>query len=175
LTSSSGRVIEPVFSRVGEVGRLSDLILLVEVVVMLFPFSDPATGTDDSPKDFKSNYNQLKRIINQAIKQGSPVETLGLISKSPAGRAPRQLTREDLLRLLKIIRRIKSRYSELLQPPVPRELERDILAKAESERLPWEVEALEKIECWRRDVQAVRAQVQKELNDHLKREIFQGI
>jgi hypothetical protein len=172
----TGRVIEPVFSRVGEVGRLSDIILLLEVVVMLFPFSDPATGAYDSPKDFKSNYTQLKKIINQAIKQGSPVETLGLISKSSASGSPsRQLTREDLLNLLRIIRRIKSRYRDLLQPPVPRELERDILAKQEAERLPWEAEALEKMECWRREVKSVRAQVQHELNDHLKREIFQGI
>lgn len=142
---------------------------------MLFPFSDHAAGADDSPKDFKSNYNQLKKIINQAIKQGSPVETLGLISKSSGSSHSRQLSREELLNLLKIIRRIKARYRELLQPPVPRELERDILAKPESQRLPWEEEALEKIEAWRRDVKAVRAQVQKELNDHLKREIFQGI
>ena len=36
-------------------------------------------------------------------------------------------------------------------------------------------EALEKIEQWRTDVNAVRAQVQKELNDHLKHEFFRDL
>ena len=51
---------------------------------------------------------------------------------------------------------------------MPRELERDILAKPPAQRLPWENEALDKVEEWRQAVSAVRAQVQAELNDHLK-------
>ena len=55
---------------------------------------------------------------------------------------------------------------------MPRELERDILAKAPEQRLPWETEALEKIEQWRDDVRKVRSQVRRELNDHLKDHFF---
>jgi hypothetical protein len=55
---------------------------------------------------------------------------------------------------------------------VPKELIRDILAKAPEDRLPWETEALDKQEQWQEDVRAVRVRVQQELNDHLNDEFF---
>ncbi|HMK35196.1 MAG TPA: hypothetical protein VK463_09035 [Desulfomonilaceae bacterium] len=142
---------------------------------MLFSFSNPAAGVSEPPGDFNSNYRHLKRLINKALKEGTPLEELRLIPKKSSTTPHRQLDREDLLKLLHIIRRIKTRYQRLLQSPVPRELERDILAKKSDVRLPWETEALEKVEQWRRDVNAVRAQVQKELNDHLTGEFFRGL
>jgi hypothetical protein len=141
-------------------------------MVMLFSFCDPAAGVSAPPGDFDSNYRNLKRIINKALKEGTPIEDLHLIPKNKADSEPKRLSRDDLLKLLRVIRRIRSRYQRLLQPPVPGELERDILAKAPSKRLPWEVEALEKAEQWRGDVKALRAQVRKELNDHLNGEFF---
>jgi hypothetical protein len=116
----------------------------------------------------------LKQLINKALKEGTPLEDLHLIPRNPANKKTKQLSKDDLLRLLHTIRRIKTRYQRLLQCPVPHELERDILAKAPDERLPWETEALEKIDQWRVDVQKIRSQVQKELNDHLKGEFFHG-
>ncbi len=139
---------------------------------MLFPFSDPAAGAPEPPGDFNSNYRQLKQLINKALKDGTPLEDLHLIPRLPAQQKPKQLSREDLLRLLHAIRRIRSRYQRLLQSPVPRELERDILAKTPDQRLPWETEALEKVEQWREDVKKVRSQVRRELNDHLKDHFF---
>jgi hypothetical protein len=141
---------------------------------MLRSFSDPAAGVPEPPGDFKSNYRHLKQIINKALKEGTPLEELCLIPKNPSVPKPRQLSRDDLLNLLQIVRRIKSRYQALLQSPVPRELERDIRLKLPSDRLPWEAEALEKVERWQFDVQTVRAQVRKELNDHLNSEFFRG-
>ncbi|MFH1114623.1 MAG: hypothetical protein V1792_11940 [Pseudomonadota bacterium] len=141
---------------------------------MLFPFSDSTPGVSEPPGDFKSNYKLLKEIIHKALKEGTPLEDLHLIPKHPSNGKTRQLSKDDLLKLLHTIRRIKTRYQRLLQCPVPRELERDILAKAPEERLPWETEALEKIEQWRADVESIRAQVQKELNDHLKGQFFHG-
>jgi hypothetical protein len=144
-------------------------------MVMLFSFSNPAAGVSEPPGDFNSNYRNLKRIINKALKEGTSLEELKLIPKKRAGTQPRQLSREDLLKLLNIIRRIKSRYQSLLQSPVPKELERDILAKSPELRLPWEEEALEKIQEWRKDVDSVRSQVRKELNDHLNGEFFRDL
>lgn len=142
---------------------------------MLFPFSNPAAGVSEPPGDFNSNYRNLKRIINKALKEGTSLEELKLIPKNRSGTQPRQLSREDLLNLLHTIRRIKSRCQRLLQSPVPKELERDILAKSPESRLPWEEEALEKVEQWRKDVGAVRSQVRKELNDHLNGEFFRDL
>lgn len=141
---------------------------------MLFPFSDSTPGVSEPPGDFKNNYKLLKQIINKALKEGTPLEDLHLIPRNPSDKKTKQLSKDDLLRLLHTIRRLKTRYQRLLQCPVPHELERDILAKAPEERLPWETEALEKIEQWRVDVQSIRAQVQKELNDHLNGEFFHG-
>ena len=142
---------------------------------MLFPFSNPAAGVSEPPGDFNSNYRNLKRIINKALKEGTSLEELKLIPKNRSGTQPRQLSREDLLNLLHTIRRIKSRCQTLLQSPVPKELERDILAKSPESRLPWEEEALEKVEQWRKEVGAVRSQVRKELNDHLNGEFFRDL
>lgn len=139
---------------------------------MLRSFPDPACGVPEPPGDFKSNYRQLKQLINKALKEGTPIEQLRLIPRNRPDRSPRQFSRDDLLKLLSIIRRIKTRYQALLQSPVPRELERDIQSKAPEVRLPWEIEALEKVERWRNDVFTVRVQVRKELNDHLNSEFF---
>ncbi|MBM4326715.1 MAG: hypothetical protein FJ118_06080 [Deltaproteobacteria bacterium] len=142
---------------------------------MLFPYSDPAKPVSEPPGDFSNNYKYLKRLVNRALKEGTPIEDLHLIDKHSASRKPKPLSREDLIKLLHTLRRIRTRYQRLLEPPVPRELERDILAKAPEERLPWEEEALGKIEQWRRDVRAVRNQVRRELNEHLKKRLFKGI
>lgn len=142
---------------------------------MLFPFPDPAAGTSASQDEFQSNYRHLKRLINKALKEGTPLEELHLVPKDPATRPAKKLSRDDLVKLLHIIRRIRTRYQRLLQCPVPKELERDILDKAPEDRLPWEEEALEKIDQWKRDVASVREQVQKELNDHLKKDFFDSV
>jgi hypothetical protein len=144
-------------------------------MVMLFPFSDAGAGVSEPPGDFMKNYKSLKQLINKALKEGVPLEDLHLVPRRGARKEIKQLSKEDLLRLLHTIRRIKNRYQRLLQPPVPKELERDILAKPPHQRLPWEEEALEKINRWRRDVKQVRSRVQKELNDHLNEEFFRGI
>jgi len=141
---------------------------------MLLSFSDTAVGVSDPPGDFNSNYRYLKQLINKALKEGTPIEELRLIPKHGSKEKVKQLSRDDLVKLLHIIRRIKSRYQRLLQSPVPRELERDILVKRPESRLPWEQEALEKIEQWREDVKRVRATVRRELNDHLNSEFFSG-
>ncbi|MDD3472550.1 MAG: hypothetical protein PHS86_07190 [Syntrophaceae bacterium] len=142
---------------------------------MLFPFSDAAAGVPEPPGDFDSNYRHLKQLINKAIKSGTPIEDLNLIPKSSSSRKPATLSKDDLLRLLKLIRSIKTRCQTLLEAPVPEELERDILAKEPQQRLPWETEALEKAEKWRSDLIRARALVRAELNHHLKTELFHSI
>jgi hypothetical protein len=139
---------------------------------MLFPYSDAAIGVPEPPGDFESNYRHLKRTINTAIKNGVALDQLNLIPKNFSEKPPKNLSREDLLRLLKLIRRIKSRCESLLEPPVPAQLESDILAKRPEDRLPWETEALDKIETWKEALKNVRAEVRIELNQHLKSKFF---
>ncbi len=142
---------------------------------MLYPSSDSVGGVPEPPGDFKDNYNSLKTLINSALKDGIPIEDLHLVPKDPANPNPKRLSKDDLLRLLHALRRLRSRYQRLLQSPVPRELVRDILAKSVEDRLPWEDEALEKHEKWRGDVAAIKGDVQRELNDHLNDEFFKDL
>ncbi len=139
---------------------------------MLVPFSGPPTGISDAPVDFLNNYRHLKKLINRALKEGTPIEDLHLIEKHPSKKDQKSFSRDDLLKLLHTLRRIRTRYQALMKSPVPKELVRDILAKAPADRLPWEDEALEKHEAWKQDLEAIRAEVQKELNDHLTEEFF---
>jgi hypothetical protein len=140
---------------------------------MLFPFSNSPAGVSEPPGDFENNYRNLKKLINKALKEGAPLDDL--ILKGVKNEKRKELSKDDLLKLLHIIRRIKTRYQRLLQSPIPKELERDILAKSLEARLPWENEALEKVEQWRKDVSAVREHVRKELNDHLSGEFFKDL
>lgn len=140
------------------------------------PFRLPARSMSASAASggFDHNYKRLKRLINTALKEGTPLRELHLIPKNSSGLGQKPLSRSDLLRLLGVVRRIRVRYQEILQPPVPPELVRDILAKAPEQRLPWEDEALGKAERWSDDVKAIRVQVLKELDDYLGSEFFRA-
>lgn len=175
LTKAHGRVICRLVSGRGRIGPRPGFTFPVGGMDMLFPFSDAAAGVSEPPGDFDSNYRHLKQLINKAIKSGTPVEDLKLIRKSSSTRKAATLSRDDLLKLLHLIRSIKSRCQTLLEAPVPEELERDIMAKEPTQRLPWETEALEKAEKWRSDLVRARALVRAELNNHLKTEFFHSI
>ena len=77
---------------------------------MLLPFSDPANGVPEPPGDFKSNYRYLKKLINRALKEGTPIEELHLIPRQPSPERARELSREDLIKL-HFIRRIALNHS----------------------------------------------------------------
>ena len=74
---------------------------------MLFSYSEQAADKTDSTTDFKSNYRHLKKIINEALREGTPLEELHLIPKNPAESRSKKLSREDLVKLLHTIRRIR--------------------------------------------------------------------
>jgi hypothetical protein len=144
-------------------------------MVMLFPSRESSIGAPEPPGNFKDNYQHLKKLINKALKEGTPLEDLRLVPKDSDKGSQKKLSKNDLIKLLHTLRKLRSKYQRLLQPPVPKELIRDILAKPEQDRLPWETEALEKQEKWKEDLKSMRAQVQKELNDHLNDEFFSGL
>ncbi|MFH0825804.1 MAG: hypothetical protein V2B18_23865 [Pseudomonadota bacterium] len=139
---------------------------------MLLPVSGQDIGVSAPPGDFDGNYRSLKKMINKALREGTPIQDLHPIPKDRSHPIPSFLSREDLLKLLRVIRKIRSCCQELLRSPVPPELERDILAKNPEDRLPWEEEALEKAERWHEDVKSSRARVRKMLNDYLNSEFF---
>ncbi len=139
---------------------------------MAFPLSEQSPGVSTTSPDFDGNYKRLRKLINKALKEGPPLQDLHLIPKNPSQPDQKFLLRNDLLKLLGAIRKIRINYQEILSTPVPPELVRDIRAKTPEQRLPWEEEALDKADQWKEEVKVLRLHVRKELNDFITMEFF---
>jgi predicted glycosyl hydrolase (DUF1957 family) len=55
--------------------------------------------------------------------------------------------------LFRFLRKIEQHYEQCCTPPIPEELERSIRQKSSDEWLPWELEAIEKVDAWREELQ----------------------
>jgi hypothetical protein len=115
-------------------------------------------------KSAVANYNYLKEIILIATKNGWDLESLGLIPKDLPTEQPEVLTRKQVLERNRLVKSILQRFSNVLTPPAPLDLEQYIRSKGESDWLPWEKEVVEKIERWRSDVTKAKPEILKELH-----------
>jgi hypothetical protein len=115
------------------------------------PYGD-AQDTDLSsiPSEFRENYRFLSELIACMDKNKSAANKLDLIGQESLYELRSKLNR----RQLKILNNYccHSVDPESLFPPVPAELEASIRIKKRSNWLPWEAEAIRKIELWRKDV-----------------------
>ncbi len=139
---------------------------------MAFPLSEQSPGVSTTSPAFDGNYKRLRKLINKALKEGNPLQNLHLIPKNPSQPDQKFLLRNDLLKLLGAIKKIRINYQEILSPAVPPELVRDIRAKTPEQRLPCEEETLDKADQWDGEVKVLRIQVRKELNDFISTEFF---
>ena len=96
--------------------------------------------------DFDQNYRYLKKLIH-ALK----VENQGSVKKEIFGQEERTrtLSKKEMKQLFRFLRTIEHNYAECCTPPIPEELEQSIRGKESSNWLPWEMEAIEKVDCWR--------------------------
>jgi hypothetical protein len=115
-------------------------------------------------KSAVANYNYLKEIISIATKNGWDLESLGLIPRDLPSEQPEVLTRKQVLERNRLVKGILQRFSNVLTPPAPLDLEQYIRSKGESDWLPWEKEVVEKIERWRSDVTKAKPEILKELH-----------
>ncbi len=111
----------------------------------------------------KAEYNEIKEIITIARKNGWDLEGLGLIPKDLPKQEPVSLTKKQVTERNRLVKSILKRFSTILQPPVPLEVEEFIKSKPTTEWLPWEEEALGKVEQWRREVNEVKPAILMEL------------
>lgn len=114
-------------------------------------------------KSAVANYNCLKEIIVIATRNGWDLESLGLIPKDLPAEESEVLTRKQVLERNRLVKGILQRFSGVLTPPAPLDLEQFIRSKGESDWLPWEKEVVDKIERWRSDVSKVKPEILKEL------------
>lgn len=113
--------------------------------------------------DLSGGYDYLKEIVDVAKKNGWDIESLGLVRRDlPAGPA-RPLTKKEFQEISRRVKNVLKRYGRALKRPVPLELEKSIRSRRSEKWLPYEAEAIEKMEKWRSEVGVVRSEIVSEL------------
>jgi hypothetical protein len=104
------------------------------------------------PSEFRENYKFLSELID--CKEKNNIASMGL--EFMAEERLRQLRGKLNRRQVKILSDYLSQADDLdcgsITPPVPAELEASIRIRKRGAWLPWEAEAIRKIERWRVDV-----------------------
>lgn len=113
-----------------------------------------AQGTDPSsiPGEFRENYRFLTELIDCEEKNNSASKTLEDLVKRRLNSLAGKLNRRQIKILNDFLKTLQDRELEPIGPPVPSELEASIRVKKRSTWLPWEAEAIRKIERWRGDL-----------------------
>ncbi len=96
--------------------------------------------------DFNQNYKYLKKLI-----QDLRVENGSSLKKELFGEdeCSRTLSKREMKQLFRFLRKIEHHYEECCTPPIPEELEQSIRQKEKAKWLPWESEAIDKVDEWR--------------------------
>lgn len=115
------------------------------------PYGD-AQDTDLSsiPSEFRENYRFLSELINCRDKNDSAANELDHLGQKRLFELRGKLNRRQMKILNDYLN--DSKDPDSLFAPVPAELEASIRIKKRSVWLPWEAEAIRKIERWRKDV-----------------------
>jgi hypothetical protein len=114
-----------------------------------------------------ANYDYAKTLITMAKKNGWDLETLDLIPKDLPTIARAGLSKKQSTEHNRLVKSIFQRFSKILTPPIPSDLEQSIKSKDPSNWLPWEKEAIEKISQWRLAIEEVRPEILNELRGAL--------
>ena len=140
-----------------------DYVLLMKLgVATMIKRESVCLDADSRTRDSGAQYDRVKAIIAIAKKNGWDIEELELIPKDLPNE-PLTLTKRQIQQRNKLVKAILEKFSRALTPPVPPDLETYIRGKMDRDRLPWEQEALEKVEDWRKKVAEIRPQILGEL------------
>ncbi|HTY23762.1 MAG TPA: hypothetical protein VMC85_11560 [Desulfomonilaceae bacterium] len=104
------------------------------------------------PAEFRENYRFLCELINCRQKNSHVTECLEQVVEKRLCNLRGKLSRRQLQILTRFLKGLEGEESDLLAPPVPPELEASLRLRKRSTWLPWEAEAIRKIERWRADV-----------------------
>jgi hypothetical protein len=115
-------------------------------------------------QDFDHNYRYVKKLIQELI-----VQNQGSRKRDMAGgdERKRNLTKKDMQDLARALRRIELQYAEYSKPPIPKALETSIRRRNDTDWLPWEMEAIEKVDVWREEQEAMKEKLQQMLDKTL--------
>ncbi len=115
----------------------------------------PEDDLSSIPGEFRENYRFLSELINCKHKNDSLTGGLEDLVDQRLSQIRGQLNRRQLKVLNQFIEYANTSDQEAVAPPVPAELEAAIRVKKRSTWLPWESEAIRKIERWRNDLQRI--------------------
>jgi hypothetical protein len=107
------------------------------------------------PAEFRENYKFLCELINCRQKNNNVTEPLEQILENRLCNLRGKLNRRQLGILTRFLNGCEADESECLIPPVPPELEASLRLRKRSTWLPWEAEAIRKIERWRADISCI--------------------
>ncbi len=116
-----------------------------------------------SEKSAALNYDYIRTVVSIAKKNGWDLDSLGLIEKDLPPAKPATLTRKQVLEQNRQVKGILKRFSRILTPPVPTDLEQSLKKKKQENLLPWEEEVLEKAAKWRKQVKKAKPEILQEL------------
>lgn len=102
--------------------------------------------------EFRENYRFLTELINIKDKNNSAAKKLESLVEKRLYQIRGKLNRRQMRILNQFLKAGNEEEGEYLSPPVPEELEASIRVKKRSVWLPWEAEAIRKIERWRSDL-----------------------
>jgi hypothetical protein len=120
------------------------------------------SGSSDE-KTAAAKYDRVKALVTIAKKNGWDLESMGLVLKDLPASKSLSLTRKQVIQQNRLLKNILKRFSRILTPPVPLDLETHIKSKDETALLPWEAEALQKVSQWRNEISKVKPQIMEEL------------
>jgi hypothetical protein len=110
---------------------------------------DASAGTSLDSSDFNQNYLYLKRLISGLKAENGASLRKEIFGENDSGPA---LGKAQMKRLFRFLRKVEKHYEECRRPPIPKELEESIRSRDGSEWLPWEIEALQKVDAWRQQL-----------------------
>ncbi|MGD9818429.1 MAG: hypothetical protein AB7V04_06985 [Desulfomonilaceae bacterium] len=122
--------------------------------------------TGSEANDFTANFKYLKKLIQELKAENDTSLRKELFGQEDT---ERRLTKKEMKLLFKFMRKLENHYDESSTPPIPKELEKSIRNRDDSTWLPWETEAIHKIDVWRQEVQEKRETARNMLNTALDR------
>jgi hypothetical protein len=128
-------------------------------------------GPSSTPSYSGANYDYLKEIVKLAKKNGWDMHALGLVPRDFPSNLAAPVSKREYQERNRLLKNILKRFDRLLTPPVPPDLERSIRNRKEDRWLPYEAEAIEKIEAWREQVIKVKPELLRELRGLLMKEV----
>jgi hypothetical protein len=119
--------------------------------------STPDNDLSSIPGEFRENYRFLSELINCKHKNTTLTNYLGSMFDPRLKDLTKRLNRRQVKIIKQFIQFIQTRDEEDIAPPVPEELEAAIRIKKKNSWLPWEDEAIRKIDRWRSDVASINS------------------